>query len=84
MSRAETIPEAAHRRSRPAADVVVTMGCGDAWPVYPCKRYEDWEVGDPAEATLDEVRAIRDEIDARIQHLLGQVRVGAAPVSTPS
>jgi arsenate reductase (thioredoxin) len=54
-----------------AADVVVTMGCGDACPVYPGKRYEDWEVADPAEAdSLAEVRAIRDEIDARVRALL--------------
>ena len=49
-----------------AADVVVTMGCGDACPIYPGKKYEDWQVGDPAEASsLAEVRAIRDDIDKR-------------------
>ena len=49
----------------------MTMGCGDACPIYPGKRYEDWEVGDPAEASsLEEVRAIRDDIDARVQRLL--------------
>ena len=54
-----------------AADVVITMGCGDACPVYPGKRYEDWQVGDPAEAaSLDEVRGIRDDIDRRIRRLL--------------
>jgi protein-tyrosine-phosphatase len=57
-----------------AADVVITMGCGDACPIYPGKRYEDWEVGDPAEATsLDEVRAIRDAIDARVQKLAAEL-----------
>ena len=56
-----------------AADVVVTMGCGDACPIYPGKRYEDWEVGDPAAATLAEVREIRDEIDRRVQQLLAEV-----------
>jgi arsenate reductase len=57
-----------------AADVVVTMGCGDACPIYPGKRYEDWEVGDPAEASShDEVRAIRDEIDSRIRGLLDEL-----------
>ena len=45
-----------------AADVVITMGCGDACPIYPGKRYEDWELDDPAEADLDGVRRIRDEI----------------------
>ena len=57
-----------------AADVVVTMGCGDACPIYPGKRYEDWEVGDPAEATShDDVRAIRDDVDARVQRLLSDL-----------
>ncbi|MBA3565558.1 MAG: arsenate reductase ArsC [Actinobacteria bacterium] len=59
-----------------AADVVVTMGCGDACPIYPGKRYEDWEVGDPAEtSSLDEVRSIRDDIDRRIQRLLAELDV---------
>jgi arsenate reductase (thioredoxin) len=53
-----------------AADAVITMGCGDACPIYPGKRYEDWEVDDPAEKSLDEVRAIRDEIDRRVRRLL--------------
>jgi protein-tyrosine-phosphatase len=62
-----------------AADVVVTMGCGDACPIYPGKRYEDWVVGDPADATsLDEVRAIRDEIDARVQQVLSELGVPLA------
>lgn len=57
-----------------AADVVVTMGCGDACPIYPGKRYEDWVIGDPAEATsLDEVRAIRDDIDTRVLRLLSEL-----------
>ena len=59
-----------------AADVVVTMGCGDACPIYPGKRYEDWELADPAEATsLDEVRRIRDDIDERVRRLLGELGV---------
>jgi protein-tyrosine-phosphatase len=53
-----------------AADAVVTMGCGDACPIYPGKRYEDWEVDDPAEADLDGVRRIRDDIGARVRLLL--------------
>jgi len=57
-----------------AADVVVTMGCGDACPIYPGKHYEDWVVDDPAEASsLDEVRAIRDDIDGRVQRLLSEL-----------
>jgi len=57
-----------------AADVVVTMGCGDACPIYPGKRYEDWQVDDPAKASsLDEVRRIRDEIDGRVRRLLSEL-----------
>jgi arsenate reductase len=56
-----------------AADVVVTMGCGDACPIYPGKRYEDWELDDPADADLDGVRRIRDEIDARVRRLVGEL-----------
>ena len=53
-----------------AADVVITMGCGDACPIYPGKRYEDWELDDPAGKRVEEVRAIRDEIDRRVRALL--------------
>jgi arsenate reductase len=56
-----------------ASDVVVTMGCGDACLVYPGKRYEDWEVDDPAGKGLEEVRRIRDEIDARVSALLAEL-----------
>jgi arsenate reductase (thioredoxin) len=53
-----------------AADVVITMGCGDACPVYPGKRYEDWELEDPAGKDIEAVRAIRDEIESRVRRLL--------------
>ena len=53
-----------------AADVVITMGCGDACPIYPGKRYEDWDLEDPAGKSLVEVRRIRDEIDGRVRGLL--------------
>src|SRR6266581_43830 len=53
-----------------AADVVITMGCGDACPTYPGKRYLDWDLTDPAGKSLEEVRVIRDEIDRRVQGLL--------------
>jgi len=56
-----------------AADVVITMGCGDACPIYPGKRYEDWEVQDPAGRTVDEIRRIRDDIDARVKRLLATI-----------
>jgi arsenate reductase (thioredoxin) len=56
-----------------AADAVITMGCGDACPIYPGKRYEDWVIDDPAEADLDTVRRIRDDITDRVHILLAQV-----------
>ena len=56
-----------------AADVVVTMGCGDACPIYPGKRYEDWELEDPAGKDLATVRGIRDEIEVQVERLLEQV-----------
>lgn len=56
-----------------AADVVVTMGCGDACPVFPGKRYVDWELDDPSGKSLAEVRAIRDEIERRVTELLGEL-----------
>src|SRR5687768_2061141 len=61
-----------------AADAVITMGCGDACPIYPGKRYEDWQVADPAEADLDGVRRIRDDISERVQRLLADVTAPAA------
>jgi protein-tyrosine-phosphatase len=56
-----------------SSDVVVTMGCGDTCPVFPGKRYEDWELDDPAGQDLETVRRIRDEIDARVQVLLEEL-----------
>jgi arsenate reductase len=56
-----------------AADVVITMGCGDACPIYPGKRYEDWELEDPAGKDLPAVRRIRGEIEARVERLLEQL-----------
>ena len=56
-----------------AADVVVTMGCGDACPIYPGKRYEDWTLDDPAGQDLAAVRRIRDEIDERVRLLVDQL-----------
>jgi arsenate reductase len=55
------------------ADVVITMGCGDACPIYPGKRYEDWELEDPAGKELETVRRIRDEIAARVRSLLAEL-----------
>ena len=56
-----------------AADAVITMGCGDACPIYPGKRYEDWELEDPAGKDLETVRRIRDEIEVRVRVLLGEL-----------
>ena len=55
------------------ADVVITMGCGDTCPVFPGKRYEDWELTDPAGRDLDEVRGIRDDIRSRVENLLQEL-----------
>jgi len=57
------------------ADVLVTMGCGDACPVFPGKRYLDWDLPDPAGQRLEAVRPIRDEIDRRVQDLLSELTV---------
>jgi arsenate reductase len=59
-----------------AADVVITMGCGDACPIYPGKKYEDWVLDDPAEQDLETVRRIRDQIDERVQKLIEELLSG--------
>ena len=58
-----------------AADVVVTMGCGDACPIFPGKRYEDWDLADPAGKDLDAVRPIRDDIGLRVRNLLASLGI---------
>lgn len=63
-----------------ASDVVITMGCGDTCPIFPGKRYEDWELDDPAGQGIEAVRPIRDEIDRRVEALLSEL----VPTSTPS
>ncbi len=55
------------------SDVVITMGCGDACPYYPGKRYEDWQLDDPAGQGIESVRVIRDEIKARVEALLKEI-----------
>lgn len=57
-----------------AADIVITMGCGDVCPIYPGKQYLDWDLEDPADLPLPGVRAVRDDIDARVRELLAQIR----------
>jgi arsenate reductase (thioredoxin) len=65
-----------------ASDVVITMGCGDACPVFPGKRYLDWQLTDPAGKGVDAVRPIRDEIDARVRGLLDELGVAPAEGAT--
>ncbi|OBF25072.1 phosphotyrosine protein phosphatase [Mycobacterium sp. ACS4331] len=61
-----------------AADVVVSMGCGDSCPLFPGKRYENWELDDPAGQSVDVVRRIRDDIDSRVRHLLHDLDIAVA------
>jgi arsenate reductase (thioredoxin) len=64
-----------------ASDVLITMGCGDVCPVFPGKRYLDWQLPDPQGKSLNEVRAIRDEIDRRVRTLVAELDGGAAPAA---
>ena len=70
---AAEVPKLLETDAVEAADVVVTMGCGDECPFFPGKRYEDWELDDPAGQDLEAVRAIRDEIQARVERLLASL-----------
>jgi arsenate reductase (thioredoxin) len=69
----DAVPKRLTTEAVEASDVVVTMGCGDACPVFPGKRYLDWELDDPAGQPIEVVRRIRDEIDARVQALLAEL-----------
>ena len=69
----EEFPKPLTEEAVRASDVVITMGCGDACPIYPGKRYEDWNLEDPAGKDLNTVRRIRDELDTRIQALVAQL-----------
>ena len=66
-----------------ASDVVITMGCGDACPIFPGKRYLDWELADPAGKGVESVRPIRDEIEQRIRTLVAELTAPAAPERSP-
>ena len=70
---ASEVPQLLSVDSVKASDVVITMGCGDACPVFPGKRYEDWELEDPAGQDLERVRVIRDDIRHRIEMLLEEL-----------
>ncbi|QEW03936.1 arsenate reductase ArsC [Microbacterium lushaniae] len=65
------------------SDVVITMGCGDACPIFPGKRYEDWQLDDPAGQGLDDVRRIRDDIRGRVERLISEVEDAAADTAPP-
>jgi arsenate reductase len=70
---ANRLPKVLTTESVKASDVVITMGCGDACPFFPGKRYEDWVLDDPAGKTIEEVRKIRDEIERRVRELLAEL-----------
>ena len=63
-----------------AADVVITMGCGDACPLFPGKRYEDWDLTDPTALSVDDVALVRDDIRTRVEHLMASLGVSAAHI----
>ena len=71
----EAIPALLTTEAVRESDVVITMGCGDACPVFPGKRYEDWVLDDPAGQGIDAVRSIRDEIRGRVVTLLGELGI---------
>ncbi|TFC58306.1 arsenate reductase ArsC [Cryobacterium sp. TMT2-15-1] len=70
---ANNVPKILTTEAVKESDVVITMGCGDTCPIFPGKRYEDWELADPAGQGIESVRPIRDEIKARIQALLAEI-----------
>jgi arsenate reductase (thioredoxin) len=73
------IPSLLTTESVRESDVVITMGCGDACPIFPGKRYEDWALEDPAGQGIDVVRPIRDEIRGRVVTLLGELGISPTP-----
>jgi arsenate reductase (thioredoxin) len=70
---ANQTPKILTTESVQASDVVITMGCGDACPVFPGKRYEDWELEDPAGKDIDTVRQVRDDIRSRVENLISEL-----------
>ncbi|ROP49744.1 MULTISPECIES: arsenate reductase ArsC [unclassified Rathayibacter] len=70
----QAVPQLMTTEQVQASDVVITMGCGDVCPVFPGKRYEDWDLADPKGRPLEEVRPIRDDIRARVQALLAELQ----------
>lgn len=70
---AQNVPKILTTEAVKESDVVITMGCGDACPIFPGKRYEDWQLEDPAGKDLDKVRVIRDEIKTKVESLLAEI-----------
>jgi len=68
------VPQLLEYNTAKSSDVIITMGCGDACPVFPGKRYEDWELTDPAGQPIEVVRQVRDEIRARVEKLVAELR----------
>jgi protein-tyrosine-phosphatase len=77
---ADNVPKVLTTEAVRDSDVVITMGCGDACPIFPGKRYEDWELEDPVGQGIDAVRPIRDEIKGRIEQLLSEILPDEATV----
>ncbi|MGV3711463.1 arsenate reductase ArsC [Pseudolysinimonas sp.] len=75
---ASNVPKVLTTEAVRESDVVITMGCGDACPIFPGKHYEDWELTDPAGRPLEEVRSIRDDIKARVSALLAEILPASA------
>ena len=69
----EAVPQLMTTEQVRESDVVITMGCGDVCPIFPGKRYEDWELTDPKGKAIEEVRAIRDDIRGRVERLLAEI-----------
>ncbi|MEU4605616.1 arsenate reductase ArsC [Kribbella sp. NPDC023972] len=69
------VPQRLEYETAKSSDVIITMGCGDACPVFPGKRYEDWELTDPAGRPIEVVRQVRDEIRRRVEKLVGELGV---------
>ncbi len=74
----EGVPQLMTTEQVRGSDVVITMGCGDVCPIFPGKRYEDWELSDPRGQSIEEVRPIRDAIRARVETLLAELRAAEA------
>ena len=69
-------PKLLEWKTAESSDVIVTMGCGDACPIFPGRRYEDWQLDDPAGKDIDAVRQIRDEIRTRVEKLVAELAAG--------